>query len=230
MRLLDKFSVLLLDMNGTFVFGQDRFGEAEDFYATYRSVGGSRLRSLEVSRLILNCHKGMCADYADPRRQDDFPTLAEGFRRYAQPPEEELPFLLRVFALHEAGKTPDSFACLLRRLALTHRLGLVSNIWSPKDACLEEFERAGLGTVFQHKVFSSDFRSIKPSSVLFLEGLNGMNARPDEALFIGDSLLHDIEGAHRVGIATAWITARREPQPSVDYIMQTLEEIETHPG
>jgi hypothetical protein len=97
MRLLDKFSVLLLDMNGTFMFSQDRFGEAEDFYGTYRSVGGSRLPSAEVSRLILACHKGMCADYADPRCQDDFPTLAEGFRRYAQPPEEELPFLMRVF-------------------------------------------------------------------------------------------------------------------------------------
>lgn len=230
MRLLDQFSVLLLDMNGTFVFGHDRFGEAEDFYGTYRAVGGSRLSPTEVSRLILDCYHGMGREYADPGRQDDFRTLAEGFRLYAPPPEEELPFLMRVFARHEVGQVPDALASLLRRLARTHRLGVVSNFWSSKEVCLEEFQRAGLGDVFQHTVFSSDFRSIKPSSVLFREALRGMQAEPGEALFIGDSLRHDMEGAHRIGMATVWITTRPQPHPNVDYVLETLEEIETHPG
>ena len=44
-RFIDQFSVLLLDMNGTFMFGEDRFGEGEDFYRTYRALGGRRLVS-----------------------------------------------------------------------------------------------------------------------------------------------------------------------------------------
>jgi len=38
-RFLDQFPVLLLDMNGTFMFGHDRFGPDEDYYATYRPLG-----------------------------------------------------------------------------------------------------------------------------------------------------------------------------------------------
>lgn len=36
---IDRFSAVLLDMHGTFMFGHDRFGEGEDFHATYRGVG-----------------------------------------------------------------------------------------------------------------------------------------------------------------------------------------------
>ena len=43
MRFLDQFSVLLLDMNGTFMFGHDRFGPDEDYFATYASLGGRNL-------------------------------------------------------------------------------------------------------------------------------------------------------------------------------------------
>ena len=35
-RPLDRFDVLLRDMNGTFVFGEDRLGPDEDFHSTYR--------------------------------------------------------------------------------------------------------------------------------------------------------------------------------------------------
>ena len=32
---------LLLDMNSTFMFGEDRFGETEDFSVYYKSIGGN---------------------------------------------------------------------------------------------------------------------------------------------------------------------------------------------
>ena len=59
MRLLDTFPVLLLDMNGTFMFGEDRFAVGEDFHATYRSVGGSRLSAAKVTRFIRACYDDM---------------------------------------------------------------------------------------------------------------------------------------------------------------------------
>jgi len=86
MRLLDKFPVLLLDMNGTFMFGEDRFGADEDFHTTYRSVGGRRLSAAEVTRFIRACYYGMSRDYDNPERYDDFPSLTEGLQRYTRPP------------------------------------------------------------------------------------------------------------------------------------------------
>jgi FMN phosphatase YigB (HAD superfamily) len=228
MRLLDKFSVLLLDMNGTFMFGEDRFGVGEDFQATYRAVGGYRLAAAEVTRCIRACYDGMIREYEDPAHYDDFPSLSEGLRRYARPPEGELPLLERVFTLHEVGVVPEWSASLLRRLARTHRLALVANICAPKQTWLEEFARAGIGRVFQYTVFSSDSRSIKPSPVLYHEALRGVKAQAHEALFVGDSLRHDMEGAREVGLSTAWITARPQPHSSVDYVLSSLREIEAY--
>jgi FMN phosphatase YigB (HAD superfamily) len=227
MRLLDRYPVLLLDMGGTFMFRHDRFGEEEDFYKTYQSLGGDRLSAGDVEFFIRLCFDGIIRDYHDPAYCDHFPTLAEAFRRYARPAEEDLPLLEQVFASHEVGIVPDVCAALLRRLARTHRLALVSNIWSPKGVYLAEFKRAGITGVFHHIVFSSDFRSIKPSPVLFQEALRGVGAQAHGALFVGDSLHYDMEGARRVGLATAWITHRPIPHESVDYILSSLQEIET---
>ncbi|HWF18233.1 MAG TPA: HAD family hydrolase [Verrucomicrobiae bacterium] len=226
MRVLNKYSALLLDMNGTFMFGHDRFGEAEDFHRTYRSLGGNTLSKHEVKRCMRKCFDSLDRDSTNPAVYDDFPSLAEAFQRYSNPPESELPLLQRVFALHEAGTVSEAHASLLQRLARTHRLALVSNIWSPKQPWLDEFKRAGLGGVFQHQVFSSDFRSIKPSPVLFREALRGLDKRPQDCLFIGDSLRCDMEGACRVGIATAWLSPKTEQPESVGYLISNLAQIE----
>lgn len=228
MRLLDKVPVLLLDMNGTFMFGEDRFGAGEDFHTTYRAVGGRRLSAAKVTRFIRACYDGMSRDYDDPDRYDDFPSLTEGLQRYAHPPESELPLLERVFTLHELGVVPEWAAAVLCRLARTHKLALVANICAPKPAWVEEFHRAGLSGVFQYTVFSSDFRSIKPSPVLYREALRGVDAQSHEALFVGDSLRYDMEGAKRVGLSTAWITAQPQSHPSVDYVLSSLQEIEVY--
>jgi putative hydrolase of the HAD superfamily len=226
MRVLDKYSVLLLDMNGTFMFGHDRFAETEDFHKTYSSLGGKRLASEQVAHSIRACFEGLNQDSTNPEFYDHFPTLAEGFMRHSNPPKSELRLLMKVFALHERGTVSDSCASLLRRLAKTHRLALISNIWSPKQPWLDEFERAGIAEVFRHKVFSSDFRSIKPSPVLFREALRGLGAHPDECLCIGDSLRCDMEGANKAGIATTWITSETKRPQSVNYLLSRIEEIE----
>jgi putative hydrolase of the HAD superfamily len=227
-RLLDKFPVLLFDMGGTFVFDCDKFGVNEDFHQTYRSIGGKGLCPQEVTHLIRACFDGMMRDYNNSDCYDNFPTLSEGFQRYASPPKNELPLLEKVFAIHEFGTVSKPHAEFLCRLAHTHRLGLVSNIWSPKQLCLNEFERAGIGKVFSHSVFSSDFRWIKPSPFIFQEALRGMKAQTQEILFIGDNVERDMEGAKNVGLATAWVTPRTNSHPNVDYMMPNIQELETY--
>src|SRR3954468_7346195 len=93
MRLLDRYPVLLLDLGGTFMFGHDRFGEEEDFYATYEMLGGHRLSAGDVEFFIRMCFDGIMRDYHDPACVDHFPTLTEALRRYARPAEEDLPLL-----------------------------------------------------------------------------------------------------------------------------------------
>lgn len=225
MRLVERYSVLLFDIHGVLMFGHDRFGPDEDFHRTYRAVGGRGLAPDEVTRLIVRCFEGLRADHDDPARYDDFPSVREALARYTDAPHEELERLTLVFSLHECGLVPDACAELLSRLSRTHRLGVVGNVWAPKFLWLRELERAGVSDLFDALVFSSDWRSIKPSSTLFREALRGVGARPEEVLFVGDSLRHDMEGAKQLGMHTAWVTRERARHAAVDYTLSSVLEL-----
>jgi FMN phosphatase YigB (HAD superfamily) len=231
MLTLDHFRVVLLDLNGTFMFGQDRFGPREDFARTYRSVGGRALEPRQVERAIRACYASMAADYENPDRYDDFPQVADVLRARAPClPDGEYEHLERVFGLHELGRVPPEYAALLRGLAATHALGLVANIWSKKDLWLRELERAGVLGLFRSLVFSSDTASIKPSRVLFERAFHAFGVARSEVLFVGDSLRCDIEGAKAAGLATVWINPSGTQHPAADWVVGSLLDLLPHRG
>lgn len=225
-RILDHFSVLLLDLNSTFMFGEDRFGPEEDFHATYRSLGGTVLGREKVAAAIRNCYDAMSRIYQSPDHYDDFPSVAETLHQHGDVPSSELDLLEKVFAIHERGIIPSTYAELLFSLGKTHQLGLVSNLWSRKNPWLAEFERLGISDLFACKIFSSDSRSIKPSPALFKSALKSFP--PDaRVLFTGDNLKRDIVPAKSLGLATAWINPKGDHSPCADYILPNLLLIET---
>ena len=63
MRFLDKYSVLLLDMNGTFMFGHDRLGNDQDYYATYQMAGGLNPDQSGVTGIINAAVAALSAAY-----------------------------------------------------------------------------------------------------------------------------------------------------------------------
>jgi len=225
---LSSFGGVLLDMNGTFMFGGDRFGPEQDYEATYRAFGGQGLASEVVRRTITACFESLGVIYEDPKRCDSFPSVLEKLRELAPDlPETELNLLERVIAQHELGRVPDAYALRLKRLAATHRVGVVANILSRKGPWLDEFARAGVLKVFATTVFSSDGRSIKPSRrsikpsrKLFDRALDALTTPRSEVVFVGDSLRCDIGGAAAAGLATVWIDRRSrglqagDPQPT----------------
>ena len=223
-------------MNGTFMFGGDRFDPEQDYAATYRALGGRELAAGVVQEAITACFEIMGAIYDDPLRCDSFPQVLDTLRDLPAArdvPETELKLLERVIAEHELGRVTDRYALALKRLAATHRLGLVANILSPKGLWLDEFARAGVLNLFATLVFSSDSSSIKPSRKLFDQALSGLEAPRTAVVFVGDSLRCDIGGAAAAGLATVWIdrTGRGrqagEPEPTF-VIRDLLELVDTH--
>ena len=151
MRFIDQFTVILLDLHGTFMFRGDRFSETEDFGLTYRELGGRALGDDEVRRLVLEVCAAMEQAYADPRYDEHFPAVRHCIEHIARPqslPEREVGLLECVIARHEVGVIPNACVAALRELAKTHRLGIVSNIWSPRDLYVQELERAGICDLF----------------------------------------------------------------------------------
>src|SRR5688572_30011945 len=128
MSFLDNFSVLLLDMNGTFMFGHDRFGADQDYFATYQAFGGGKLDRDRVIRIMHASCERLLKAYDLPEHFEDFPSVAEAFREYGGAGEDEIPILERVFAAHEMGNVPPAHTEFLRKVARSHHLGIVSNI------------------------------------------------------------------------------------------------------
>ena len=226
MYVVNTFSVILLDMNSTFMFGEDRFSESEDYYRTYQSVGGKSLSDKEVRHAIQSCYEGMSRDYENPEKFRKFPSLEDGFRHYSAVADEDLPHLIDTFACHELGHITDEYARCLKDLAQTHSLGLVANIWAPKDRWLMEFARAGIHDVFKTQVFSSDIGCIKPSPGIYSKALEDLYVPHSDVLFVGDSLRYDMEGAKHMGFHTVWINPHCASHPMADYVIPSLLQLD----
>jgi len=92
---------------------------------------------------------------------------------------EEVPEVLR--ALHAEG----------------YKIGLISNTQRP----LATFERHfALDGLFAVAISSSDHGFMKPHPSIFEEALRRVEVAPAEAVMVGDSVAHDIEGARRLGM------------------------------
>jgi putative hydrolase of the HAD superfamily/5'-nucleotidase len=225
MLLLRRYTALLLDMNRTFMFESDRFGPDEDYYATYRAVGGYALEPERLLHFMQLGFEALMQAYHSPESWEDFPSVIETFRDHAQAPEEELPVLERVFAAHEIGRVvPPAHQAFLHSVAQPHHLGIVSNICARPSPWVDFLREADLLSLFKTIVFSSEGRTIKPSHALFHRALADL---PPGAtvLFAGDSLDRDIIPAKTLGMDTAWIAPPGSAHSAADIVVESLPDL-----
>jgi len=92
----------------------------------------------------------------------------------------------------------DDVTPVLRELdARGFKVGLISNSHRCLASFQQHFELHGLITA---AISSSEHGFLKPHPSIFEAALRLVGVQPDEAVMVGDSLMHDIEGATRVGM------------------------------
>jgi FMN phosphatase YigB (HAD superfamily) len=217
---LSKYEVILLDVNGTFMFGQDRFDNDDALAATFQTLGGG-LEHDDAVAAIRKVIDYMLPRYRDPAFHSDFPNLYEAMAISLADLEFDQNIsdrLAKTFMVHEVGHVPDCFAAALKELRQAHRLGVISDIWSPKDIFLDVFREAGIINLFDHMIFSSDSLHVKPSSALFLEALGLFGCNQKNAIYVGDNLMRDVGGAAGVGMDSIWLTNGKNATPLLSKI------------
>jgi putative hydrolase of the HAD superfamily len=120
---------------------------------------------------------------------------------------EEVPDVVR--GLHAAG----------------YLMGLISNTHRSLVTFERHFELDGL---FAVAISSSDHGYMKPHPSIFEEGLRRVDVSAAEAVMVGDSLAHDIEGARRLGMRGI-LVARSGSQPDCPAdvpVIQSLRELQ----
>jgi len=233
MRFIDRFEVVLLDMGRTFMFNVDRFNEDDDFGATYRKAGGNRLQGEDVFEILSAIFHQMIADSKRPEKSlKYFSSVLTYLKRHpksAQLPAKELAILEEVFSEHEVGTIPQVYVSVLRQLRKTHRLGIVSDIWSHSERFCQELDRAGIRGLFEAIVFSSDIGIIKPCRQIFQKALDTFGVDVSRVVYIGDSLRRDVAGAKSLGMAAIWIQQDQVSEKDIsvkpDLIISDLQDV-----
>lgn len=195
---LKNKQAILLDMNSTFLFGEDRFSADQDYSITYRLLGGTMPKQ-QANQLMTDCFEYLAERY--PNYQNRFPSVPEALRYIANHlPNVEIKLLADTFAAHERGYLSPEYAKALHNLGKKYRLGAVIDIWAEKYAWLTYFEQQNILHLFESISFSSDHGYVKPSAYGFQLVLHTMQLQPQEAVFIGDSVRRDLGGANAAGL------------------------------
>lgn len=220
---LERFDAILFDLNGTLAERFDRFGPDEDYYATYRSLGGRTLAAGELRRLIDDTLGKLIPRYRSGP-PDPFPALRDCMPDAKAYAESELRLVEETVAAHECGRVSSRRAVLLHALRQRHRLGLVSDLWAPASAVRRHLETAGLVPLFGTLVFSCEHGAVKPAPRLFEHALEVLGADAGKTLFVGDDAMRDVAGASACGMKTVWIGDPAAASPA-DWVLRDVLEL-----
>ena len=192
---------LLLDMNSTFMFGEDRFGSDEDFSDYYRSIGGE-LSTDVVNGVIRRSYDYLDEKYPIEKYRHSFPSLEEAIEVTSNVviSASEKEKIIETFSFHEHGEIPIGYVAALKSLKEKFTLSLVIDIWAPKTMWVQTFQELGIWELFSAHSFSSDHGMVKPSPKPFDIVVNELNLPKEKCLVIGDSIRRDLGGSQAAGI------------------------------
>jgi putative hydrolase of the HAD superfamily len=106
------------------------------------------------------------------------------------------------------------------------KIGLISNT----QRCLTSFQsHFALEGIFDVAISSFAHGYMKPHPSIFEAALRSVDARPAEAMMVGDSLAHDIEGARRLGMK-AVLVARSGPARTCPGGVPVIRSLRELPG
>jgi putative hydrolase of the HAD superfamily len=111
----------------------------------------------------------------------------------------------------------------LERLHEKYKLAVVSNM-SFAEAVFQSLRKFGIAKHFDAIIVSGILGWRKPSPRIFRETLRALDVKAEEAVFVGDSPIADIEGAKKLGMKTVLIIEKGKKQPSTDTFQFYIKE------
>ena len=95
------------------------------------------------------------------------------------------------------------------------KTGVVANAWpDPGRVLRSDLEVFGLAALLDVTVFSDDIGVRKPAPEIFLHACRALEIEPEDTMFVGDSLVADVQGAAQVGMTAVqalWFRADDTP-------------------
>jgi putative hydrolase of the HAD superfamily len=117
---------------------------------------------------------------------------------------------------------------MLKKLHIKYKLGIVSNFAIP-ECVFKLIKAAGLDSYFDVVMVSAAVNKRKPCPGIFQDSLEILGVSAKEAVFVGDTIDSDIEGAKAVGMRSIYIERRLQKSEKVcpDFAIKNLNELLT---
>ncbi|GAC1382622.1 MAG: HAD family hydrolase [Ktedonobacteraceae bacterium] len=96
----------------------------------------------------------------------------------------------------------------LDQLHFHYQMAVVSDAQSAY--AVPELRAVGLLNYFKPIIISGDYGYRKPDARLFQKALETLQVRPEQALFLGNDLYHDIFGAQQVGMKAIFVSYNQD--------------------
>lgn len=115
----------------------------------------------------------------------------------------------------------------LTKLNNQYRLGIVSNFAIP-ECVINLLRRYGLDKFFDVIIVSGAVNRRKPHLEIFQKALNALGLTPREAVFVGDTMDADVQGAKAAGMKTIYIERRLQKNAEIvcpDQIIKRLNQL-----
>lgn len=104
---------------------------------------------------------------------------------------------------------------IIPQLSKNYKLGVISDTWPSLERV---FRNVGLREYFSTFVMSSLIGVIKPNELMFNTALSELNIKPEESLFIDDSI-KNIEGASKLGMQTILMIRDENYKHDTDHLL-----------
>jgi HAD superfamily hydrolase (TIGR01662 family) len=214
-----RIPYVLFDLGGTLIYFQGNFPQAVS-EAVMQATLSLRAAGYHLDEQVFPAAYSALIDSYYEKKNDSFiEYTAEYVMREAlsvhghpEPKEEHMRQALKdMYAVLQAHwhTEPDAVSTLETLVARGYRLGVVSNASDDADVQVL-IDYANIRSYFDFILTSAVAGVRKPRQQIFLQALSFWNARPDQAVMVGDTVSADISGANNVGIGSIWITRRGE--------------------
>lgn len=113
----------------------------------------------------------------------------------------------------------DGAKSVVNALEKQYQLGLLTN--GPSQLQWGKIKRLNIRAWFDGIVVSDDIGIRKPDARIFRVLLEQMDVLPQQAVYVGDTLEYDVQGANNAALTSVWLNTRgdvvdeRSPKPDV---------------
>jgi putative hydrolase of the HAD superfamily len=122
-------------------------------------------------------------------------------------------------------KTFDKVVNMLKELKKDYQLGIISNV-SSEEVVYQIVSDLNIDRFFEVIITSAGFGVRKPYPGIFYYALRGLGVEKiDSVIFVGDSMIHDIKGAKKLGMKTILISNYKEKPKEADITIDEVRKV-----